>query len=395
MQHVFVNMISTKAFQGITSYFLWFNSHPFPVMEPSPDLRGFRKRWLAGSSSGSAPLAAADAPESELEEEDPSDKHAVSSFDFSDGVTKKLRVGMSDIAIESAFKLLRQPVVKMPWEKGPLAAVFTGQFPMQVDTKLPSLTRVGLEDLLTDNTHDSKQPVADIRPVVSLSGFVKKRITASKFNLTDDDLRIRALGRFRHLICSDLKGTKVGLSLLDKAGQLCGPTELATIISDSLAHKATGTLLKRASSMTRFFSWIVQHRDTSCFRASEQDLYDYINFLRQSNSGATAAAHFEQAFRMCHEVLGMLHIDIDEVMSARVTGASHSMFLTKKKLSQAPALTVEAIKVFEDICIHSEFMHKRVIAGSILFCIFSAARWFDAMHITEIWENKFGSAVLG
>ena len=81
-------------------------------MEPSPDLRGFRKRWLAGSSSGSAPLAAADAPESELEEEDPSDKHAVSSFDFSDGVTKKLRVGMSDIAIESAFKLLRQPVVK-------------------------------------------------------------------------------------------------------------------------------------------------------------------------------------------------------------------------------------------------------------------------------------------
>ena len=357
-------------------------------------LRGFRKRWLAGSSSGSAPLAAADAPESELEEEDPSDKHAVSSFDFSDGVTKKLRVGMSDIAIESAFKLLRQPVVKMPWEKGPLAAVFTGQFPMQVDTKLPSLTRVGLEDLLTDNTHDSKQPVADIRPVVSLSGFVKKRITASKFNLTDDDLRIRALGRFRHLICSDLKGTKVGLSLLDKAGQLCGPTELATIISDTLAHKATGTLLKRASSMTRFFSWIVQHRDTSCFRASEQDLYDYINFLRQSNSGATSAAHFEQAFRMCHEVLGMLHIDIDEVMSARVTGASHSMFLTKKKLSQAPALTVEAIKVFEDICIHSEFMHKRVIAGSILFCIFSAARWFDAMHITEIGENKFGSTVL-
>lgn len=110
--------------------------------------------------------------------------------------------------------------------EGPLAAAFTGQFPLQVDTKLPSLTRVGLEDLLTDNTHDSKQPVADIRPIVSLSGFVKKRITASKFNLTDDDLRIRALGRFRDLICSDLKGTKVGLSLLDKAGQLCGPTEL-------------------------------------------------------------------------------------------------------------------------------------------------------------------------
>lgn len=90
----------------------------------------------------------------------------------------------------------------------------------------------------------------------------------------------------------------------------------------------------------------------------------------------------------------MLHIDIDEVMSARVTGASHSMFLTKRKLSQAPALTVQAIKGFEDTCIHSEFMHKCVIAGSILFCIFSAAQWFDAMHINEIWENRFGSTVL-
>lgn len=83
-------------------------------MEPSADLRGFRKRWLAGSSSGSAPLAAAGALESELEEEDPSDKHAASSFDVSDSVSKKIRVGLSDIAVESAFKLLRQPVLKMP-----------------------------------------------------------------------------------------------------------------------------------------------------------------------------------------------------------------------------------------------------------------------------------------
>lgn len=135
---------------------------------------------------------------------------------------------------------------------------------MQVDTKLPSLTRVGVDDLLTDDTSDSKQPVVDIRPVISLFGFVKKRIAASKFNLTDDDLRIRALGRFRHLICSDLKGTKVGLSLLDKAGQLCDPTELATIVSDTLAHKATGTLLKRASSMTRFFGLF----NTEILRAS-------------------------------------------------------------------------------------------------------------------------------
>lgn len=135
---------------------------------------------------------------------------------------------------------------------------------------------------------------------------------------------MRALGHFRNLICSDLKGTRVGTSLLDKLGKMCGEHELATIVSDTLAHKSTGTLLKRASSMARFFSWMVHHKDTSCFRPSEKDLYEYMQHLRHTGAGPTAASHFEQAFRMCHEVLGMLHVDIKQVLSPRVTGAAHT-----------------------------------------------------------------------
>ena len=118
---------------------------------------------------------------------------------------------------------------------------------------------------------------------------------------------------------------------------------------------------------------MVHHRDTSCSRPSEKDLYDYMQYLRRSGAGATAAAHFEQAFRMCHEVLGMVHVDIKRVLSARVTGAAHSLFLSKRKLAQAPAFSVEAVRIFEDVCINSECMHKRVIAGAILFCVFACA----------------------
>ena len=159
-------------------------------------------------------------------------------------------------------------------------------------------------------------------------------------------------------------------------------------------RKSTGTLLKRASSMARFFSWMVQHRDSSCFRPTEKDLYDYMQHLRQIGAGATAASHFEQAFRMCHDVLGMVHVDIKQVLSSRVTGAAHTMFLSKRKLIQAPAFSVRAIKVFEDVCLNSEFLHKRVIAGALMFSVFSCARWFDAMHIDDIWKNVFGSMVL-
>ncbi len=139
---------------------------------------------------------------------------------------------------------------------------------------------------------------------------------------------------------------------------------------------------------------MVHHRDTSCFRPSENDPYDYMQYLRHSGAGATAASHFEQAFRMCHEVLGMLHVDIKQVLSVRVTGAAHTMFLPKGKLVQAAAFSVEAIKIFEDTCMTNECMHKRVIAGAVLFCVFACARWFDSMHIAEIWKNTFATMVL-
>ena len=61
---------------------------------------------------------------------------------------------------------------------------------------------------------------------------------------------------------------------------------------------------------------------------------------------------------------------------------------------QAPAFSVEAIKIFQNICINSEYMHKRVIAGAILFCVFGCARWFDSMHIDDIWKNVFDTMVL-
>lgn len=282
-------------------------------------------------------------------------------------VSKKSCSIMADDAIASAFQVLRQPVTKLPWETGPLAPVFSGKFPLQI---LPRLPLVGIQDISSQSRPTVEEVERKHRHVVSLTGFVKKRTAASKFNISGDDLRVRALGRFKNLICSDLQGTKVGLSLLDRVGKLCEPGELETIVSDTLSHKSTGTLLKRASSIVRFFTWIVKYRDTSCFRPSEQDLYDYVNYLRNSGAGATSGAHFEQAFRMCYELLGMVHVDIKSVMSPRVTGAAHSMFLSKRKLKQSSAFSVEAVTVFEDVCLNSEALHKRVISGAILFCIF-------------------------
>ena len=363
-------------------------------MEPPPGQKGFRKRWRDAASGNLAVDESSDAASEEVGKAFDSKTAVGAIVDSSFSVSKKLCGNISDNAIASAFQVLRQPVTKLPWETGPLAPVFSGKFPLQISTDLPSLTRVGINDLSSSSKPSTAEVERQHRHIVSLSGFVKKRVAASKFNISDDDLRVRALGRFKSLICSDLKGTRVGQSLIDKAGQLCGSDELATIVADTLSHKSTGTLLKRASSMVRFFTWIARYRDTSCFRPSEQDIYEYMNHLRSSGAGATAAAHFEQAFRMCHQLLGLVHVDLKLVLSPRVTGAAHSMFLSKRKLKQAPAFTVEAVKVFEDVCLNDDDAHKRVVSGAILFCIFACSRWFDAMYIESVWDNNFASMVL-
>jgi hypothetical protein len=70
------------------------------------------------------------------------------------------------------------------------------------------------------------------------------------------------------------------------------------------------------------------------------------------------------------------------------------MFPKKRKLTQAPALPVKAVETFEQICIYSEDVHKRVIAGSLLFCIFACVRWFDAMRIEELSADTYADMVI-
>ena len=220
-------------------------------MDPPSDPKGFRRRWREAAATSSAAMI--DKGTSEVECDAAVDDEALDAetnadtVDMSEPDSKRVCIAMADVGINSAFTVLRKSVVKMPWETGPLSPLFTGVFSFQQKTDLPGLPHVGVGDVSTNIERKEVSPAKDPKPIVSLTSSVKKRIAASKFTISDDDLRVRALGHFRKLICSDLKGTAVGISLIDKAGKLCDEDDLATTVSDTLAHKSTGTLLKRAS----------------------------------------------------------------------------------------------------------------------------------------------------
>ena len=82
------------------------------------------------------------------------------------------------------------------------------------------------------------------------------------------------------------------------------------------------------------------------------------------------------------------------VLTSRVKGAAHSMFLQKRKPKQAPAFSVEAVRAFETMVLQDPRDHLKVICGSILFCISACIRWTDAMRIESVQLDRFSTILI-
>ena len=153
--------------------------------------------------------------------------------------------------------------------------------------------------------------------------------------------------------------------------------------SDAFRSKATGTLLKRASSLERYFRWAVENQIASPLSVGESVIYDYLSYLRSAESAATSASHFVEALRFLHSVANLCRMDLPTVLSARVQGVARDMYLGKRPLEQKPQLTVEMVSALESFCSRAD-PQDAVICGQLLFCLHSCARWSDGQRLKSI-----------
>eukprot|EP00435_Cladocopium_sp_Y103_P038712 s223_g10.t1 len=131
--------------------------------------------------------------------------------------------------------------IKLPWETGPLAPLFVkGGLSLKFDIQQ---SNIGMADVL--NPQPKAQAVFP-KPVnlEAPTHFVKKRIMCTSYNIQDDELRSRALNKFRVLVSLDLHATQIGVSMLTCLGNLDASTDVMQILSDALSNKATGTLFE-------------------------------------------------------------------------------------------------------------------------------------------------------
>ena len=166
----------------------------------------------------------------------------------------------------TALSLLRTSKrVKMPWEKGPLAPLFNREPVMKRFAVKPCA--IGLADVLSPEPKKIVQhPTPPVGTSAAPQDLVKRRIALTSYNIQEDELRSRALNKFKVLVSLDPHATRIGRSMLDALGRLEDNDTMMHILSDSLATKATGTLTKRASALWRWANWLAESRMGTCFR---------------------------------------------------------------------------------------------------------------------------------
>ena len=280
--------------------------------------------------------------------------------------------------------------VKQPWQTGPLSSLFGTPKPfwerLQRQNKMPL---VGLSDHIASSSEDSAVP----KPLQQTE-LTAQRIRASRLASSQDDYRHLALSRFKTMVLLNLDGTRLGQSLRSFAGTLCPDDELSQIFMDVFAPKATGTILKRCNALWRFSGWLQTQGLGSPFCQDEKTLYSYICHLRQSLAGPTTPSQFLEAIRFADALLGFTQVRLADMLSARVVGAAHATYMTKRVRKPAEVLTVAEVSALEYICLNDAELHRRVIAGHLLFSFSAAARWHDSMFVVSLDLSTAGNIVL-
>ena len=145
------------------------------------------------------------------------------------------------------------------------------------------------------------RPLADSRSASSTSKqttwaselpFASRRLLAAKFAKSDDQLKAAALSKLRNIVLFHPSDSQLGRSMLDKAGSLVGEDELQRSLSDAVASRAVGTLVKRVSDYNRFAEWQVTVNKRRPLSPSENDIYQYLCHLQDTCAGATSGASF-------------------------------------------------------------------------------------------------------
>ncbi|CAE7831241.1 unnamed protein product [Symbiodinium sp. CCMP2592] len=134
--------------------------------------------------------------------------------------------------------------------------------------------------------------------------------------------------------CSLYECVSQGLS-----GREAGYEDVLVAVSAAVGVKSPHAIHKRAASFWTFVRWLDVHEPLAPSRLHEVQVWNFVQFLKETSAPASKAASVLSAFRFAHFVLGFRLSGI--VDSKRIAGATEQQLVNVRKLRQAKDLTVQ------------------------------------------------------
>ena len=116
--------------------------------------------------------------------------------------------------------------------------------------------------------------------------------------------------------------------------------------------------------------------------------------MRAQACSPTAPASFISSVRFITATVGIDGLSAETFISSRMQGVAHQLFLTKRPLQQAPQVPVKLVIALETQVNNSDVALRQVIAGFLLFCLFSVARFSDAARSSSLQLDTYKDVVL-
>ena len=271
---------------------------------------------------------------------------------------------------------------RLPWEQGYAALVLGSSQSVTWPFGPPPLHQAYLQDCAAAASASSLVAFQMPRPM-TVSATAHRKVKFLSTIKSDDALRQRAIMKWRMLIEADLEATTVGMQILQMIEALAPDEEVLENLANVFQPKATATLAKRVASMLHFLSWA---RGRAVFRpllAEEPVVYAYVSQLYKDRVAATVASSFRQALVFYRHLLGCQSAEA-AITSTRISGCCIRQLITKRPLQQATELTVDQLRILENLTMHAPSLPDRVAAGYFTFLALSSSRFGDAMHASTL-----------
>lgn len=279
----------------------------------------------------------------------------------------------------------------LPWETGVFAEIFgTAQLLTMPVSHLPEPDSGLMEHVIA--AVDAVETSAAVPLDSCYDKAVRNMQDLEYFENKHRQLEL-ACGQWLEMLSCNWYATGVGEILArDMQKDATGSCAYETLKA-CFGIKSPQTLLKRASSLRRYFKWHSELRpdaqqvEISPLPFAEQDVWTFFHWLRDSrretNRGFTNASAFLETVRFMKFTLELRTPEV-VLLSRRLLGFASIEKLQKGPTRQAPPLELIHLQRLHEVLRDGTCVTDRLGAGVMLICIYGRARWSDLRYIHHV-----------